>query len=214
PDGPTVHYDYEAATTDFFAFPFPNALRLTETGAPDIEAFAARGTDLVEDGKVEVLDTVRGFSPSGGVYFTFEAPIDPASLPATPLASVAGDATAYLINLEVGSPRFGERSRAAVHWEAQSKKFVPSNMLVVRPATGYPMRPGERYAAVLTRDIQLETGAPIGKQPAWEDLRTGVLPPAGYPDELHRHVRQLIADLEDAGVDTDQVLVATAFEVG
>jgi len=212
PDGPTVRFDLDPATSgsDFFAFPFPSDLRTTDGGAPLLDGLVANPTPLFEALETEIART-PGISPVATVYFTFEAALDPASLPADPPGSVADDATVYVVSLDPESQDYGQRHPVEVVFREQAGDVLPANVMLVSPLPGRPLRSDGRYAVVLTRSLTLSDGSPIGAQPLWEAIRGSVLPPDGVSAELHGHVRSLVAELDDAGVDTDDVVAASVF---
>jgi len=210
----TVRFDFNAAATDFFAFPYPNDLRVTASGGPDLGAFPDNGKKLLQDLKADIGLTSQGFSPHQAVYFAFEDAIEPSSVPDNAGIAISRDATVYLINLEKGSPAYGHKMLADVKLYPEAQTFHPANLLSIRPVYGFPLRTGELHAAVVTKRVEMSGHLLVKPNPLWEDMRTSVLPPAGVPAEVHAQTRKLLSDLDTAGIDPDDVLVATPFTVG
>lgn len=210
----SVRFDFNAASTDFFAFPFPNDLRVTADGGPDLSAFPDNGKQVLEDLKAELGSGTQGFSPHQAVYFAFEDAIVPSSVPNNAGIAISSDASVFIINLEKGSPSYGKKMLADVKIYPNAGTFHPANLLSIRPVYGFPLRTGERHAAVVSKRVELSGNLPVKPNPFWEEIRSSVLPPAGVPPEVHSQTRALIGDLEAAGIDPDDVLVATPFTVG
>src|SRR5687767_14937315 len=120
PGAVAMHELHEAATPvivpmkddDFYALPFPNALRVEADGTVDLRRFprAFEPGTLVHT-YIETIDAdLRGFGMSSGIYFRFDAAIDDKTLPADANASTQAGATAYVVDITPGSPSYGKKS--------------------------------------------------------------------------------------------------------
>lgn len=94
-----------------------------------------------------VLD---GFSPIGGIVIELSDAPDPISLPMTPAASLASDATLQLLDLTPGSATFGERVPFQLTPITRTLPGQATNhSLVMYPSIS--LSPRGRYAVVLTK---------------------------------------------------------------
>lgn len=212
PQGPAVTalFDLEAARSGpatFYDFPFPSDLRTTADGRPDMTGFPASSSTLVRTGIALVGSENVGFSPNGATYFRFDAPLDESRLPTDPRAALSADAPAQIIDIDPSSPTYGERLPAIVTFRALRSAFWRSNMVAVRTVTGLDMRPGTRYAVILTDALRGAEDGPVRPAESFLALRTGS---DGVDSELASHYAELFARLEDVGVDLDRVVAATA----
>jgi len=79
PEPPVARF--QLAPVDFFAQPWPSDLRYGADGRIDLTGFP-EGDTLVQDLVDAAARECTGFSVGGAVYFSFDAEVDPASLPA------------------------------------------------------------------------------------------------------------------------------------
>ncbi|MSP58937.1 MAG: hypothetical protein EXR72_01110 [Myxococcales bacterium] len=106
-------------------------------------------------------DPLDGFGTQSAVYFRFDAPLAPASLPATPEASVAAESTAFLIDVTPGSPTFGLRTPLRARFAADGGQYIGANALALLPEAGFPLRERTTYAAVLTNGLRAADSGPV-----------------------------------------------------
>jgi len=158
-DGPTevvdttspgsFRWDLTAVSgADFYAYPWPSALRTLPSGAPDLAAFPtdkalvdllAHAIDAVEAGPA-------GFSPLASAYFGLGVDLDAATL----------EGRVLLVDLDRG-----ERLRATVVWNATGGGYWPARTLAVHPDYQVPPRAGARLAAVITTGVTTADGLPL-----------------------------------------------------
>jgi hypothetical protein len=140
------------------------------------------------------------------VFFGVDGMADPASLPAAGADSLGERASAFLLDVDPASPT--AFMRVPVRFDV-----VPGR-LAMRPDDGHPLRPGGRYAAVVTTDVRAIDGAPIVPAAAWAALRdaTDALadPLAAAAYALHAPV---LASLEGNGVRRERIAGLAAFRV-
>ncbi len=149
----------------FFDLPFPSDDMLDAQGNPLLDGFPeAEGLLLgVVNGWVaRVGMTVQGFSNNGAAYFRFEGPLE---LP-TDTSGRANDPV-LLVSLRDGGLTPLELRFVA---EDHGDPFYDDNTLALAPQRGFPMRSGERYAAVVMRSAGVRAPAdyvlPDGVAPA------------------------------------------------
>ena len=177
--------------SDFFALPFPSDLRLRplqpalQSPASPTEAELQQGYDLKSFARphgqpgryVDVLDgQITGAGTSAAVYFRFDGPLDEKTLPTDAAASIATDASAYLIDITQGSPTYGQRAPVTIKFHREENSFIAANWLSLLPLPGLPLRQLTTYAAVLTPGVRAATGGPVQRDPDLERLLQSAQP--------------------------------------
>jgi len=196
PKVPTVVLDH-ADPTDFYARPFPRDDRRNPDGTIDLSTYP-RPSALIREYVDAFAADGHGFGEASGIFFRFSAPIDAGTLPQTPEAALAADASVYLIELPGG-----RRQPIKVGVRARGGPFAGPNLLAILPFPGLPLRPQTQYAAVITRRVLDATGAKVGRDSGFGDALGGpVLAP-------------LRAWAQSAGAGTlDDIAGATVFTTG
>jgi hypothetical protein len=192
----------------FFAAPFPSddlrradgSVDVTAFPNPDAVAIVAQATDLV-------AHDARGFSLAGGIFFSLTDAIDPARLPGTLAASVAPEATVFLVAVDRGAPDFGKRHPIEVHFEADPGPFGAPNMLSIVPLQGVPLRSATRYAAVVLRSA---ASPPLSGSPTMATLAGGGAP-AGLQGRALDAYREAVAAVVAGGTSASDIAGLAAF---
>lgn len=205
-DGSAVRFDLDAyARGDFYAIPWPSALRMTGDGRVDLSTLPARQSNYLLRNFLPLLeDRLEGFSPNGAALFFLDATLDTATLPATPADSMKTEASVQLRNVEAGSARYGEFIPIETRFAPHGGTFQPDRTLTVLPVAGFPMAPGERYAFILTSRLRTDRGA-VGRPAAFAEL---LADPARRPEAEFAALTDALADL---GLDEADIAVATVF---
>lgn len=166
---------------DFYAYPWPSALRTQANGAADLAAFStARAlTSILADAVHAVEIGPPGFSPLASAYFGLTVELDPASM----------DGQVWLVDLD----RM-ERLAATPEWNGPGGGYWPAKTLALHPDYQQPPRAGARLAAVLLRGLRTVEGAELEAPSALEVEREAVL-----------------AAMAKLGVDAGEVLAWTAW---
>jgi predicted esterase len=151
-----------------------------------------------------------GFSPIAAGYLSFDRPLDPASLPATPADALAPDASVQLIDIDPSSPEYGARKLINVTFRAQDGQYVLANTLRFMPTLGFPLRPKTRYALIVTsaaRGLDGGQAAPNG------ELRQvlGLEPASGARVRFADEVAPALDVVELAGVARQAIASFTVF---
>lgn len=150
---------------DFFAFPYPSALRTDKYGRPDMKTYplplddsllGAVGAllpflnDMIPS-LVQRAQTERaGFSPIGAVYFTTSVKLDQTTKDfPLPEDTASADSCYQLINVEPTSKHYGERVPVYVNFHRTANKVWAENTLVMRPVPGVAANPGDRHVAIV-----------------------------------------------------------------
>jgi hypothetical protein len=167
---------------DFWAQPFPSDLRLGDDGGYGFIRWpqyggrspVARTNELLGMWLQSAEDRVRdGWGVSSGVFVPVSAPIDPATLPATPEASLATGASAFLVDIDAASPERGQRRPVRFSFRATGDRYAPPNLIAGVQVFGFPRRARTKYALVVTDQVKDASGEPLGRSKAFHDAMKG-----------------------------------------
>ena len=213
--GTTARFEL-AASAGFYDLPFPNDVDREADGTLDLHDFPIPESSPVAfllRRYVALADSTRGAGPNSALFFAFDGPLDPASLPASASASLDADSSLQLVNVDPASPELGERLPLTWKFRAEAQTYGPANLLAVLPHLGFPLRRATRYAAIVTREARGADGAPLGSPLALEELKRG-----RTPDVLGERGAAALAlyapaftALEDAGVARERIAAMTVF---
>ncbi len=155
----------------FFSLPWPSDLRRTEDGFVDARAFPGASANRVLEEYVELMATrIDGYSISAPTYFAFSAALDERSLPADAEASLADDASVFVVAIDPESPDYATRHPVEMHYWDPATRWWPGHTLAVRPVFGIPLRERTTYAAVVTRRVRDAAGATLVRSTDLEAL--------------------------------------------
>ncbi len=164
--GTALVFEVREDQPGFFDTPWPCDTRLDAEGGPDLAEFPNPGNSSMLASYIETVQAeTRGFGTNAAVYFAFDGPLDPESLPAFPADTLDRSSSAFLVDVSDGPGR-GERIPLAVRFFPEERQFTPANTLVLRPVLGFPLRQNTRYAVVVTRKVKSD-GRSLG---AWADF--------------------------------------------
>ncbi len=122
---------------------------------------------------VGFVNDLKGMGPlwgagtSSAITFRLEQAVEEEALPSFARSVEPGSAI-FLIGLE--GDDLGVRLPIDVHYEVDAGPFGAPNLLSLLPLQGRPMRPGSRYAAVITRSLTSLGGERFGHNPALLEL--------------------------------------------
>lgn len=140
----------------FLDTPFPSDLLLRPEGGIDLTAFPNPYDGETLEEYLGLFQTAPGFSSSGALYFHVEGGVDASSLPQTPAASMASDATMFLV--ELAHP---ERRIPIEHQRYdEATSFLPAGSVAVLPLLGAVV--DEPAALVVTKRARHASSAPLG----------------------------------------------------
>ena len=168
-DGPQALHDTTQVSgtvkqVDFFALPFPTDLRLGSDGKINLDGFPS-GLSAEVDRYVGAFNhRLAGWGTQSAIYFRFSAPLDARTLPDA-AGSLAESASVQVIDVTPGSPDFDHRQAIVAVFHPTAGDYIGANWLSVRPVAGLPLREKTTYAAIVTRDVHGEGGAPIERDP-------------------------------------------------
>lgn len=162
PSEAAVHPNFALAASpmSFGAIPWPDDLYLDADGHIAVATLpgAAEGADAEYlAAEIASLNELDGFGLVSPIFFTFDGELDASTLSATTVRLF--DAASF------------DEVPTELHWEASL------HQLSVRPANGHPLRPGSRYAALVTSGVHDQAGNAIGANAAFAQLRDATARP-------------------------------------
>jgi hypothetical protein len=192
PPGATSLYDTSPERRDFFALPWPSDTRLLR-GADgqrrlDLSGFFDPGGLIGQFRAVIAADPLDGFGTQSAIYFRFDAPLDPASLPADAAASLDPRASVFLADTS------GQRVPVRVRFTERGNEYIGPHALSLLPEPGFPLRPRTTYIAVVTDAVRAADGGRVRRDP-----RYTFSPPPGS------------AGGAGLGIDPARIVVSTTF---
>ena len=195
-----TRFDLEDAS--FYGAPWPSDLRRDLDGSLDLSTFPVQGGDLVGDYVAAVDAEVFGFSLMPVFYAGFDGSLEGASVP-SPAASLDPGAVVQLLALDAAC---GERVPIEVRYRALGDNYHDDDLVIAVPVPGFALRPGARYAYVITRGF----GGDIGRSAAPTDEFAAALRAEGDA-ALGEHLAPLRACLRLAGLSERDVATAGVF---
>ncbi len=176
PPPTTVRMDF-ARKAGFFAAPFPSDELVDASGKVSLAGFPNEpGNGMVRQATSLIQRDARGFSTTAGIFFTLTDAIDPASLPDR-AGSVAAGASVYLMDVDPSSPLRGQRVLADVTYLDDGGEYGDAHLLGIVPLQGVPLRPNNRYAAVVSTRVRDVRAGALGQAAEVAQLARAESPP-------------------------------------
>jgi hypothetical protein len=204
---PTIHFDLDDHGTPetFWNLPFPNDLRLTDRGAPDLAAFPnPRGVPILES-LLSNVEVRHGWPTMATAYFRFTAPVPARSI--DDVIEFDAEAPVMLLDISHESPEFGTRFPVVAKTLA-TDPYVPSDLVALAPRPGIVLRPNTQYAYVIR-----DRFAPGFAPPAtYAQLRDGGIPDGPLGEAAAEVFAPLWAALDEWSID--DAIVGTVFTTG
>ncbi len=147
---------------DFFDRPFPMDAGLEPDGTLSVKGFPLGTVDILIP-HLEFVDEIRSFSTLGAVYLPFDGVVDSATLPADGHASLASDASVFLVNVTQGSPTFGRRVAIVNAFKDRAEPLSVANLLAAVPVPGLRLAANTTYALVATDALKGPDATGLGR---------------------------------------------------
>src|SRR5439155_8629036 len=112
----------------------------------------------------KALDLLDGFGTTSAIFFFFDGPITPASLPTPPVLAPALTDSVFCANATTAVPVPVE-----VKFDVDTR--IP-NVLAILPLPGRPLAPGTTYTCVVTTSVSGPGGA-VQPSANWTSVRDG-----------------------------------------
>ena len=152
-DQPIARFEIadDPATTRLAEIPYPSDVYRTDDGTIDLRGFPQPQPVALLAQLIDSLEkSVDGFATTGALYLSFDRPIDLDRLPADATASLADDATLFLVDVDPESKERGRRWPIYWYFDEDGSDYLPTFSLAVRLVEGIALRPKTTYAMVLT----------------------------------------------------------------
>ncbi len=210
--GTALRFDVRSDAMPFFSAPWPADARLLPDGHPDLRDFPnPSNSSMLIDYRDTIMAETTGWGTNQAIYFSFDGPIDPQSLPSSPEATVASGSPVFLVDISQGPGR-GERIPLSVRYLEHERQFTPSFTLVLRPVLGFVLRQNTLYAAVVTRDVLAADGKALGSPDDFERTKYTREPENKSLKAWWETMQLAWPELEAiAGIDASQLAAATVF---
>ncbi|HSC87051.1 MAG TPA: hypothetical protein VLC09_07260, partial [Polyangiaceae bacterium] len=196
---------------DFFQLPYPNDVRLDESGHPDLTDFPTPGRELLGVDMVAayaraIEKYTFGFSTAPAATFRFSGAIDGDSL-ATP----EGEAPRIVL-VDLDDPS-GAVNRLGYEWTSGGSRtrYVCDDWVAIGVGQGGTLVPGHRYAFWLTRGLRSAEGEAIARAASFDAVIGSATPSNAALRTAHERYQPLRDYLTAHDVDPDTLLVATVF---
>jgi len=200
-----------APEAGFWDAPFPSAHRMRDDGSLIVSDFPAPpGNGPVALLLSELESTPIGFGTNAAVFFPFDGPLDPTTVPVAD--TVVEDGSIVLVDIDADSPELDRSIPIWVAFRDTAQTSSPENLLVLLPRPGISLRPNTLYAAYVTDDVRGAGGEPLGTPETLVGLLDGdgaVSSPA-----LTTGFTAVGAHLDRAAVARDSIRAATVFRTG
>lgn len=201
------------ADQGFYAAAFPTDQRLRDDGSVALDDFPnAELTDLAHRVLTILRTETRGFGTTSGIFFALDGAIREADLPSVH-ASVADGSPVALVAVDPAAPDYLQHYPIEAGFLADGGPYGAPNLLVALPLQGVPLRPNERYAAVVLTTLHDAAGAPLGRAAAMTAL-TAKKAPEGMRDSVFKEYEAALDALAAAKIDAAQIAAMTVFTTG
>jgi hypothetical protein len=201
----------DLSDTHVYDHPWPSDLRRDADGSIHLEGlYNPQAVPLLTDYVAAMKGKLHGFSPAAAAYLRFTGDIDPASLPADPPQSALPASSVQMVDVDPASPERGERRMVETFWRQADGVYWLRDTLAVRPALGYPLRPGTRYALVVTNAVRAAGGGPVAPGHDLEEV-LGLAPVEARVQPAHDLYAPAIAELAAAGIAAADIVHLAVF---
>ncbi len=193
--GVAVIYDKEGPR--FTDMPWPSDARRRADGSPDLSDFPQRNDAFIARYIRAIENNADGFATMPVAFFAMDGVIDATLLP-EPADTMSADSPIQLIDVTLAD--CGGRVPVNSVFREERDRYRSANTLAVSPSFGFVLEPSRTYAVVVLRSL-------------------GVHRPAGFIEDLRGEssdpeagaLMPLRFCLDDAGIDIDDIAVATVF---
>lgn len=207
-NGARIRTDYTESAA-FFDAPFPSDARLLPDGTADLSAFPNPASNALATTIIDIASSTRGFGTTTPVWFTLDREIDASRLPSVH-DSIAPESPVFIVNIAESSANFLRRTPIETRWLVDGGSYGAPNVLALLPVQGIPLRPQERYAAVVRKSL---TTPSLAASTAMEQLLQGSAPSGMSADAFAKH-RDALEHLAAAGIPKDDIAAFTVFTTG
>jgi hypothetical protein len=208
-------FDLEADLTNqynFYNLPYPNDLRLTPDGNPDLTGFPIPDNNIFAKSIKSIADDSLGFPTNTAGYFRFNFPVAPQDF--DDVIAADADSPILLIDIDPDSPSRGNLIPTVASTFRPDVNYVPPFLLGVAPAPGIILDPDRTYAYVVKSSLDNAIGTPLNPSPTLQQLIDGETPEGELGSEARELYQPLWETLEQIEVNPEEVAAATVFTTG
>ena len=204
---------FEKERNAFYDQPYPSNTRLRPNGRPNLQDFPnPTGLPILKE-YIKIAEArLDGFGNNSAIYFRFDAALASVYFPLV-YGTVSAAAPVFLVNVSAESQFYGEFIPVEMRWwdrEAPADDYyLLPRTLIVRPVGGFPLRPGDTYACVITHRLLDAQGLHLGTTELVE--RALSEDPSAPMYNIFAPLRKWLA--ETPGVSATDVAIATVFKV-
>jgi hypothetical protein len=205
---PTAYFEVPRASgdnKDFYRLPFPNDIRV-KNGRVDLSGHPQppAETDLpAVERFISAAGTLGGFATNPVVYFRFSEPYE-----------TNGDVIATsvrIVDITPDSPDYNKASNIDWSPSGLSSNYICPNWFALRRPVGTPLRPGNTYAAILTRTIKTDTGQAFARSADLDAMLSSIRPSDEDLGAAHDKYKPLRDWIIDSNTDPDSLLNVAVF---
>lgn len=201
---------FNPAGGSFYDMPWPFELRRDADGTVALANFPFGANAIVQSFAV-ALEEVPGFGLNSGVFVKLDGDLDESSLPADAAASIAPDASVFLIDIDRRSRRRGQRIPIWTEFRSAGDAYRDAHLLGAMPVPGHVLDPGTLYALVVTKSVLGDDLEPLSAPPLITRMAAET-PSGAFEQAALPLFRQLWRQLEQhEGISRGDVACATIY---
>lgn len=194
----------------FGDIPWPDDLYRDDKGRIRLRHLSQESTDNAFVRSLrDSLPDLDGFGAMTPIYFYFTGEIDPSSIDYTK--------SILLIDLETGSPESLKPIRTIKTWNVTGIQNKRIFQLAIRPVIEHPLRPGHKYAAVVTRALRAADGSRVGPADSFAAIRDAKPPdttgPLAAAYNEYAPVVSLLEHQKDIDIKREDIAALAVFTV-
>jgi len=202
----------ELSGETFFDHPWPSDLRLEDGKVRLTEYPNPREVPLLDAYMQKMTGKLDGFSPGAAGYLRFSKPLDPQTLPVSPLGTLDPSlSSVQLLDIDPSSPDHGHRHPVAVKFRVEKGVYYQANTLAFMPAIGFPLRPQTKYALVVTNGVRTTEGGLVEKSAELSEVLGAAEPKTDATRAAKTALASAITEITGAGISTDDIVSFTVF---
>jgi len=194
----------------FFERPFPIDFERDPDGTIALWKFPNPKHKPIIQRYIDSAESLESFGLNAGAFFPATDLIDESSLP-TLAGSLNDSASAFIVNIDPASDRFGERVPILCYVRERGGDFTKRGLITLLPMPGYPLEPNALYAAVLTDGVKDRDGLVPKPHSDFIALRDGEARSDPTFIQARATFEPLWNHLERIGFSKERLLCATAF---
>lgn len=167
-------FAFDPTGTGFFDVPFPSDVRKKADGTFGYRDFQSLYDIGVSKLWLDASDDLKtGFGLTSAMYLHFNAALDVTTIPSTFDESMEEGASVFLIDVDAGSAKKGERLPIRCRFTQAAGTHHPANQLACGSPYGVLREPETTYALVVTRGVKGADGVPVSTPLALSSLLGG-----------------------------------------